>query len=152
MTRAAWAASLAGGGAGYAYYLRPQLGELLDPNIIRLAANTGFGLHLVEPLGFELDEPRLKRAGLDYREFADVQTHASLADALDRLKHPRLFAFSTRNARRYDEPRFARSDAFLLGPETRGLPQDVLDDLPDELGRLLGDVGRPHQDELPVSS
>ncbi len=99
-------------------------------NIIRLCANTGVGLHLVEPLGFELDEPRLKRAGLDYREFADVRTHASLTDALDALGQPRLFAFSTRNARRYDEPRYAAQDAFLLGPETRGLPQEVLDELP----------------------
>jgi tRNA (cytidine/uridine-2'-O-)-methyltransferase len=101
-------------------------------NIIRLCANTGAALHLVEPLGFELDEPRLKRAGLDYREFADVKTHATLAAALEVLGHPRVFAFSTRNARRYDEPRFAAGDAFLLGPETRGLPQAVLDDLPDE--------------------
>ena len=99
-------------------------------NIIRLCANTGVGLHLVEPLGFELDEPRLKRAGLDYREFADVKTHASLAAALEMLGQPRLFAFSTRNARRYDEPQYRQGDAFLLGPETRGLPQDLLDDLP----------------------
>ncbi len=101
-------------------------------NIIRLCANTGTALHLVEPLGFELDEPRLKRAGLDYREFADVKTHATLAAALEVLGQPRVFAFSTRNARRYDEPRYAAGDAFLLGPETRGLPQTVLDELPDE--------------------
>ena len=101
-------------------------------NIIRLCANTGVALHLVEPLGFELDEPRLKRAGLDYREFADVTTHATLSAALEALGQPRLFAFSTRNARRYDEPRYETNDAFLLGPETRGLPQDVLDDLPNE--------------------
>ena len=101
-------------------------------NIIRLCANTGAALHLVEPLGFELDEPRLKRAGLDYREFADVKTHESLAATLEALGEPRLFAFSTRNARRYDEPRYQLGDAFLLGPETRGLPQDVLDELPNE--------------------
>jgi tRNA (cytidine/uridine-2'-O-)-methyltransferase len=100
-------------------------------NIIRLCANTGAQLHLVEPLGFELDEPRLKRAGLDYREFASVRTHASLDVALSDLDHPRLFALSTRNATRYDEPRYAPGDAFLLGPETRGLPQPVLDGLPE---------------------
>ena len=101
-------------------------------NIIRLCANTGVGLHLVEPLGFELDEPRLRRAGLDYREFAEVQAHASLDDALRALDHPRLFALSTRNATRYDTPRYTAGDAFLLGPETRGLPQDVLERLPAE--------------------
>ena len=100
-------------------------------NIIRLCANTGAGLHLVEPLGFELDEPRLKRAGLDYREFADVKTHASLDAALSELGQPRLFALSTRNATRYDEPGYEAGDAFLFGPETRGLPQSVLDALPD---------------------
>ena len=101
-------------------------------NIIRLCANTGTELHLVEPLGFELDEPRLKRAGLDYREFASVRTHASLDAVLAELGQPRLFALSTRNATRYDGPRFAAGDAFLLGPETRGLPQEVLDELPTE--------------------
>jgi tRNA (cytidine/uridine-2'-O-)-methyltransferase len=65
-------------------------------NIIRLCANTGADLHLVEPLGFELDEPRLRRAGLDYREFAHVQTHASLEDALAAIGKPRVFALSTR--------------------------------------------------------
>ncbi len=101
-------------------------------NIIRLCANTGARLHLVEPLGFELDEPRLKRAGLDYREFASVQTHASLDACLDALGHPRVFALSTRNAMRYDEADFHENDALLFGPETRGLPQEVLDRLPAE--------------------
>jgi len=101
-------------------------------NIIRLCANTGVALHLVEPLGFELDEPRLRRAGLDYREFARVETHASLADCLEAIGNPRVFALSTRNATRYDTVRFRQGDAFLFGPETRGLPQDVLDALPVE--------------------
>ena len=101
-------------------------------NIIRLCANTGVGLHLVEPLGFELDEPRLKRAGLDYREFASVQTHASLDACLEALGHPRVFALSTRNSTRYDQAVFREDDAFLFGPETRGLPQEVLDGLPTE--------------------
>ena len=100
-------------------------------NIIRLCANTGAALHLVEPLGFELDEPRLKRAGLDYREFANVQTHASLEACLAALGQPRLFAMSTRNSTRYDEVSYRVGDALLFGPETRGLPQAVLDALPD---------------------
>ncbi len=99
-------------------------------NIIRLCANTGAALHLIEPLGFELDEPRLKRAGLDYREFATVQTHASLEDCVAALGQPRLFAMSTRNSTRYDEVAFRAGDALLFGPETRGLPQEVLDAFP----------------------
>ena len=100
-------------------------------NIIRMCANAGAALHLVEPLGFDLDEKKLRRAGLDYREFVDVQTHASLDACLDVLARPRLFALSTRNATRYDEVSFAPGDALLFGPETRGLPQSVLDALPD---------------------
>ncbi|HSM30396.1 MAG TPA: tRNA (cytidine(34)-2'-O)-methyltransferase [Woeseiaceae bacterium] len=101
-------------------------------NIIRLCANTGVDLHLVEPLGFELDEPRLRRAGLDYREFASVRTHASLDDALTSIGDSRVFALSTRGITRYDAPRYREGDAFLMGPETRGLPQAVLDSLPGE--------------------
>jgi len=101
-------------------------------NIIRLCANTGVHLHLVEPLGFELDEPRLKRAGLDYREFANVVTHASLAACLEQLGEPRVFALSTRGRTPHDAPAYQRDDAFLFGPETRGLPQEVLDSLPPE--------------------
>jgi len=101
-------------------------------NIIRLCANTGVNLHLIEPLGFELDEPRLKRAGLDYREFATVETHESLSECLNQLGQPRVFAFSTRGACRHDSPQYRAGDAFLFGPETRGLPQGVLDALPVE--------------------
>jgi tRNA (cytidine/uridine-2'-O-)-methyltransferase len=101
-------------------------------NVIRLCANTGAALHLVEPLGFELDEPRLKRAGLDYREFARVQTHASLDECLQALGAPRVFALSTRGGTRHDVPRYRQGDALLFGPETRGLPQALLDSLPPE--------------------
>ena len=101
-------------------------------NIIRLCANTGVDLHLVEPLGFQLDEPRLRRAGLDYREFAQVRTHASLDDALASIGKPRVFALSTRGNTRYDAPRYRAGDVFLMGPETRGLPQALLDSLPEE--------------------
>jgi len=101
-------------------------------NIIRLCANTGVQLHLIEPLGFEMDEPRLKRAGLDYREFATVSTHKSLRECLTSLDEPRLFALSTRGKTRHDSPKYRQGDAFLFGPETRGLPQDILDALPPE--------------------
>ena len=101
-------------------------------NIIRLCANTGTDLHLIEPLGFELDEKRLRRAGLDYREFVSVQTHASLDACLLSLAMPRVFALSTRNSLRYDQAPFREGDALLFGPETRGLPLEVLDALPPE--------------------
>jgi tRNA (cytidine/uridine-2'-O-)-methyltransferase len=101
-------------------------------NIIRLCANTGVQLHLVEPLGFELDEPRLKRAGLDYREFATVETHKTLTDCLHSLGQPRVFALSTRSRTRHDAPNYLQGDAFLFGPETRGLPQDVFESVPPE--------------------
>jgi tRNA (cytidine/uridine-2'-O-)-methyltransferase len=101
-------------------------------NIIRLCANTGVALHLVEPLGFDLEERKLRRAGLDYREFATVQTHGCLEDCLAALGRPRVFALSTRGKTRHDTPDYREGDAFLLGPETRGLPQEVLDALPDE--------------------
>jgi tRNA (cytidine/uridine-2'-O-)-methyltransferase len=99
-------------------------------NIIRLCANTGTQLHLIEPLGFELDEPRLKRAGLDYREFADVQVHDSLDACLEKLQQPRVFALSTRNRTCYADEQFRPGDAFLFGPETRGLPAAILEGLP----------------------
>lgn len=101
-------------------------------NIIRLCANSGCGLHLVEPLGFELDDSRLRRAGLDYREYAEVRTHASLEDCIAALGGPRVFALSTRGVTRYDQPAYRPGDAFLFGPETRGLPQAVLDAQPPE--------------------
>jgi tRNA (cytidine/uridine-2'-O-)-methyltransferase len=99
-------------------------------NIIRLCANTGSAIHLVRPLGFELDDKRLRRAGLDYHEFAELEVHDSLDDCVAALGNPRVFALSTRGVTRYDEPDYAPGDAFLFGPETRGLPQDVLDARP----------------------
>ena len=99
-------------------------------NAIRLCANTGVALHLIEPLGFDLEERKLRRAGLDYREFVSVTTHASLELCLETLEEPRVFALSTRGTTRHDAPQYRPGDAFLLGPETRGLPQAVLDALP----------------------
>lgn len=119
-------------------------------NIIRLCANTGTRLSLVEPLGFELDEPRLKRAGLDYREFADVETHASLDACLEHLGQPRLFALSTRGTTQFASAAFEPEDAFLFGPETRGLPQSILDAMPES--RRLRIPMRPDSRSLNLSN
>jgi tRNA (cytidine/uridine-2'-O-)-methyltransferase len=100
-------------------------------NVIRLCANVGATLHLVRPLGFELDDARLRRAGLDYHEFAQVQVHDSLEDCLAAVAPGRVFALSTRGRVRYDTPRFVADDAFLFGAETRGLPDEVLDRVPE---------------------
>lgn len=104
-------------------------------NVIRLCANTGARLHLIAPLGFTLEDKQLRRAGLDYHEYAPVQVHDSLEAALSAIgaaaaAPPRLFAVSTRGQTRFDAPRYAAGDAFLFGPETRGLPQQVLDMVP----------------------
>ena len=101
-------------------------------NIIRLCANTGVALHLIEPLGFDLEEKKLRRAGLDYREFARVTTHKSLDECLAMLGQPRVFALSTHGKTRHDAPTYEKNDAFLLGPETRGLPTNVLNALPEK--------------------
>jgi len=95
-------------------------------NVIRLCANTGARLHLVEPLGFQLDDRRLRRAGLDYHEFASLSVHPSLEAFLERVAPPRVWAFTTRGRRPHVEVRFAEGDALLFGPETRGLPEEVL--------------------------
>lgn len=101
-------------------------------NVIRLCANAGATLHLVRPLGFTLDEPRLRRAGLDYHELTTVSEHADLAACLATLGQTRLFALTTRATRSVYQARFAAGDALLFGPETRGLPQSLLDTLPKE--------------------
>jgi tRNA (cytidine/uridine-2'-O-)-methyltransferase len=100
-------------------------------NLIRLCANTGFRLHLIEPLGFELDDKRLRRAGLDYHEWAQVRVHADWAAFLDAVAPERIFAVSTRGRTGYDAPAYCQGDALVLGPETRGLPQAMLDALPE---------------------
>ena len=101
-------------------------------NVIRLCANTGATLHLIEPLGFELDDRRLRRAGLDYRETATVQVHPDLGSFTSSLPGMRLWALSTRARRCYSEPAYAAGDGFLFGPETRGLPAAILDALGPE--------------------
>ncbi len=101
-------------------------------NIIRLCANTGAGLHLVEPLGFALDDRRLRRAGLDYHEWATVRQYPDLDQCIAQLSLKRLFAISTRGTRSYADVAYRNGDALLFGPETRGLPQALLDGMPPE--------------------
>jgi tRNA (cytidine/uridine-2'-O-)-methyltransferase len=99
-------------------------------NVIRLCANTGASLNLVRPLGFDLDHAKLRRAGLDYHEFARVAVHDDLDACLAALGSPRVFAFTTRGDVRHTDVRFEDDDALLFGCETRGLPEPVLDGIP----------------------
>ena len=119
-------------------------------NIIRLCANTGSRLHLVAPLGFALDDARLRRAGLDYHEWAEVAVHGDLAGCLAAVAPARLFALSTRGMRRFDDVAYRADDAFLFGPETRGLPEAVLASVPAE--RRLRLPMRPGQRSLNLSN
>ena len=97
-------------------------------NIIRLAANTGCRLHLIEPLGFEMDEKKLRRAGLDYHEHAHIKIHKDFSDFLTEVAGSRVFACSTKASNNYSEYVYQQDDVFLFGPETRGLPEDVRED------------------------
>jgi tRNA (cytidine/uridine-2'-O-)-methyltransferase len=101
-------------------------------NVIRLCANTGAQLHLIAPLGFELDDKRLRRAGLDYHEYARLQVHDNLAHCLDTIQARRVFACTTRAQQSYHAVQFAPGDALLFGPETRGLPEQVIAARPAE--------------------
>lgn len=106
-------------------------------NIIRLCANTGCALHLVEPLGFDFDDKKLRRAGLDYREFAHVMRYPDLGHFLESHPHTRLLGATTRAKRSYHQLAYHEGDAIMFGPETRGLPEDVLASLgPERLLRL----------------
>ncbi len=100
-------------------------------NVIRLCANAGASLHLIRPLGFELDNAKMRRAGLDYHEFVNVMVHDDLAACLATLQGPRLFAFTSHATRRHTDVVFADHDALLFGRETHGLPPDVLARVPD---------------------
>ncbi len=101
-------------------------------NIIRLCANTGADLHLVKPLGFPLDSSKMKRAGLDYHEFAKLAVHENFADCLKAMAGRRIFALTTKGSTRPDKAVFQAGDVFLFGPETRGLPAEILASLPAE--------------------
>lgn len=100
-------------------------------NVIRLCANAGASLHLIRPLGFELDHAKLRRAGLDYHEFVNLRAHDDLGSCLKALQQPRVFAFTSRARHRYTGTRFADGDALLFGRETSGLPEAVLQTIPD---------------------
>jgi len=95
-------------------------------NIIRLCANTGSNLHLIEPLGFDLDDTKLKRAGLDYDEFATVKTYPSYEAFLEQIKPVNVYALSTHGSQSFFDTKFVQGDAFVFGPETRGLPKALL--------------------------
>ena len=101
-------------------------------NVIRLCANTGAELHLVEPLGFRWDDRQLKRAGLDYHEFARVFRHSDWATCKAALAGRRFFAVTTRGGQRFDKPQFQSDDVFVFGRETSGLPQEVMAEFAQE--------------------
>ena len=101
-------------------------------NVIRLCANTGFQLHLIEPLGFDWDNKRLRRAGLDYQEFASVQLWPSLQACFEANDFSQCFACTTKASTAYSDAAFGRGDALIFGPETRGLPPEVLHNFPEQ--------------------
>jgi tRNA (cytidine/uridine-2'-O-)-methyltransferase len=101
-------------------------------NIIRLCANTGTALHLVEPLGFTLEDKQLQRAGLDYHEYATLRTHPDWEACKAHFAGRRLFAATTRGATRYTDVHFQQGDVFVFGPESRGLPAEILAEFPPE--------------------
>ena len=99
-------------------------------NIIRLCANCGAQLHLIEPLGFDIDDRKLRRAGLDYREFVNIKTYPSLDDFMAQVQPDHLYACSTKGSTTYADARYQANDALLFGPESRGLPMELLHSLP----------------------
>lgn len=101
-------------------------------NIIRLAANTGFRLHLIGPLGFTLDDKRLRRAGLDYHEWASLTLHTSIQELIDQVQPGRILALTTKGSRPYHQVAYHEDDLLLFGPETRGLPDELLNSLTSE--------------------
>ena len=124
MTNAAPTATPGATIPGIAFF-EPRIPENTG-NAIQLAAVTGAALHLIEPLGFELTEPRLRRAGLDYHDLASVTVHANLEAMLAALPKSRIFAFTTRSATRFTTVAYQPSDVLLFGPEPTGLPDEVL--------------------------
>lgn len=119
-------------------------------NIIRLCANSGAQLHLVKPLGFSPTDSKLKRAGLDYHDWASVHQHESLDTFKETIRPPRLFAISTRGTHHYADIAYQPDDALLFGPETRGLPKTILDALPQD--HILRIPMRPHNRSLNLSN
>ena len=119
-------------------------------NIIRLCANTGCQLHLISPLGFTLEDKRLVRAGLDYHEFATLRVHHTLQDCLSTLNPERVFALTTKGSQAFHQLTYRPGDAFLFGPESRGLPAEVLEQF-DALQRVRVPM-LPHSRSLNLSN
>jgi len=101
-------------------------------NIIRLCANTGTALHLIEPLGFKLEDRQLKRAGLDYHEYANLTVHKNWADFKAAMAGKRMFAMTTKGSQNYANVAFKAGDVFVFGPETRGLPEKIRNEFAPE--------------------
>lgn len=101
-------------------------------NIIRLCANTGAKLHLIQPLGFELDDKKLRRAGLDYHEWANIKVHANIEDFLSNEQYAKVYALTTKAKQCYADAIFLPDDVLMFGPETRGLPDSILNTLPEQ--------------------
>lgn len=101
-------------------------------NIIRLCANTGCQLHLIKPLGFDMEEKALRRAGLDYHEWANVRIHENYADFLDKEQPKTIYALTTKGKSTHSETQFKEGDFLMFGPETRGLPEEVRMSIPFE--------------------
>ena len=101
-------------------------------NIIRLVANNGFKLHLIEPLGFNLEEKQLRRAGLDYHHLANVSSYANYQQFLETIRPDRVFAITTRGSRYYNHVNYIPGDVLLFGSETSGLPADILNSIGDK--------------------
>ena len=119
-------------------------------NVIRLSANTGCRLHLVKPLGFDLSDKQLRRAGLDYHEYAELSVHADWPALLRALAGRRRFAFTSKSSRPFAEAAFEAGDVFVFGPETRGLSADLLADFADDARLRL--PMRPGQRSLNLSN
>lgn len=119
-------------------------------NIIRLCANTGCSLHLIEPLGFDLEDKKMRRAGLDYREFTDIQLYPDIESFSRQQGDPRIFAATTKGGTPYHRISYLAGDAILFGPETRGLPQQVLDSL--GAARSIRIPMKPHSRSLNLSN
>ncbi len=119
-------------------------------NVIRLCANTGAQLHLIKPLGFDLDDTQLRRAGLDYHEYASVRVHDSLSACMQALPGSRLYAFTTKGAHPCHAADFCKGDALLFGPESRGLPPEILQEVVPE--RRLRLPMLPHSRSLNLSN
>ena len=119
-------------------------------NIIRLCANTGTCLHLIHPLGFDTSDKALRRAGLDYREYVQIREHPSLDRFKQEINPPRILAVSTRGSESYTDIAYHENDAFLFGPETRGLPAAILDQF--STGSVIRIPMRAHSRSLNLSN